>query len=186
MNEVLKTISNRRSIRSFKSEQLKRDDIDSIVQAGLYAPSANNGQNCHFTVIQDGAMIEKLNGWIADEIEKLGNPFLQDLAKRNGGQFFRKAPTIIIVSTEMKQRFGVINAAAAAENMLIAAESLGIGSCWIGSVEILAGSNSLDSYAKELQLPDGYAPQIGITLGYREGAKPDAPTRKQNLVSYIL
>ena len=67
MNEILKTISTRRSIRNFKPEQLKREDVDSIIQAGLYAPSANNTQNWHFTVVQNRAMIEKVNKWILDE-----------------------------------------------------------------------------------------------------------------------
>jgi nitroreductase len=123
--------------------------------------------------------------WLLDEVENSGNPDLQEIVKRNGGRFFRNAPTVIIVSTEKKHRFGVINASAATENMLIASKSLGIGSCWIGSVEMLSASKHVDFFAKELQLPDGFTPQFGITLGYGEGASPPVPERKRNLVSYI-
>jgi nitroreductase len=132
-------------------------------------------------------MLGKLNTWVVDEIVSSGVANLQEMVKRGGGSIFRSAPTVIIVSTEVKDRFGIINAAAATENMLIAAESMGIGSCWIGMVAILAGSTNVHTYVKELQLPDGYAPQIGVTLGYKEPSNtPTPPQRKTNLVSYIL
>ena len=61
MNEVLKAIKSRRSIRLFKEDQIGRKDLEAIVEAGLSAPSANNTQAWHFTVIQDRATIEKVN-----------------------------------------------------------------------------------------------------------------------------
>jgi nitroreductase len=186
VNDTLNSILNRRSIRLFKDEQLKLEDVDAIVEAGLYGPSANNAQDWHFTVLQNKEMIEKVNKWLLDEVEISENHKLQEIVKRNGGRFFRNAPTIVIVSTEKKSRFAVVNAAAATQNMLIASESLGIGSCWIGSVELLSISAHVDSFAKELLLPEGYVPQFGITLGYGEGASPIAPERKKDLVSYIF
>jgi nitroreductase len=186
MNEVLRAISSRRSIRQFGDGQLKRDDVNAIIEAGLSAPSANNVQNWHFTVVQNKTVLAKVNKWILDEIENTGNHDLQELVKRGGGSIFRNAPTVVIVSTDAIDQFGIINGAAATENMLLAAESLGIGSCWIGMVGMLAGSKNFDSHAKDLQLPTGYAPQFGITLGYKESESPSAPFRKPNLVSYIL
>ena len=185
MNETLKVIRNRRSIRAFKSEQLKREDIESIVDAGIYAPSASNAQNLHYTVIQNQAVIEDISKWIVEEVEKSGNDYLKELVKRSGGAIFRNAPTIIIMSSDGKDRFGVVNAAAATQNMLIAAESLGIGSCWIGMIAVLTGSKNIDECMKKLMIPDGYALQFGMTLGYKASGNPEAPERKQNLVSYI-
>ena len=69
--------------------------------------------------------------------------------------------------------------------MLLAAESLGIGSCWIGMVAILAFSSRASSYAAELEAPEGYVPHIGITLGYKLPDVSPIPIRKENLVSYI-
>jgi len=186
LNEVLRTIFSRRSVRHFKAEQLRPEDIDAIIEAGLSAPSANDKQNWHFAVIQNAAMLAAVNKWILDEIELSGNADLQEMVKRGGGTIFRNAPTVIIVSTEASDRFGIVNGAAATENMLIAAESLGIGSCWIGMVGILAGSTNFGSYSRDLQLPDGYAPHFGITLGYKEPGSLTAPPRKPNLVSRIM
>ncbi|MBU3178504.1 nitroreductase family protein [Clostridium estertheticum] len=53
MNEVLKTIKNRRSVRSYFSEQTKQEELDLIIESGIYAPSGNNDQPWHFTVIQN-------------------------------------------------------------------------------------------------------------------------------------
>lgn len=93
---------------------------------------------------------------------------------------------MIIVSVQQNDRFGAINAAAATENILLAAESLGIASCWVGTVSILAISSNILSYMRDLKIPEGYLPQNGISLGYGASEKPPAPERKKNLVSYIL
>jgi nitroreductase len=92
---------------------------------------------------------------------------------------------VIIISSDRKDNFGVINCAAATENILLAAESLGIGSCWIGMVAILAFSSNVSSYALALEAPEGYIPHIGITLGYKLPDDNPLPLRKKNLVSYI-
>jgi len=101
-------------------------------------------------------------------------------------RFFRNAPTVIIVSAPQVDRFGSINAGAATENILLAAQSLGIASCWIGMVAILARSFKVVEYGRELMLPEGFAPVNGITLGYPGAEAPPAPERKPNLVTYIL
>jgi nitroreductase len=186
MNEVLKTIIRRRSVRLFKNDPLRLDDVEEIIEAGRYAPSANNSQDWFFTLVQSRAMITRINGWIVAEIDASGNAKLQEMLRRDGGSIFRDAPTLIIISTETKSQLASVNAAAAAENMLIAAESMGIASCWIGLVSLLSGSRLLDSYADELHIPKGYCPQFGITLGYGTGLSPPAPERKRNIVSYIL
>jgi len=61
MNETIQTILSRRSVRSYSSEQIKDEELDLILKAGLYAPSAHNQQSWHFTVIQDKEVINKLN-----------------------------------------------------------------------------------------------------------------------------
>ena len=185
MNETLTVIYNRRSTRLFRDEQIKKEDLDAIVAAGLCAPSANNSQNWHFTVIQNKTMIAKVNAWVVDEISQSGTANLQEAIGKGATNIFRNAPTVIVVSSDKKDSFGVINCAAATENMLLAAESLGIGSCWIGMVAILAFSSSASFYARQLEAPEGYVPHIGITLGYKLPDVSLSPSRKGNLVSYI-
>ena len=185
MNETLTVIHNRRSTRLFKDEQTNKEELDAIVEAGLCAPSANDSQSWHFTVIQNKTMIAKVNSWILDEISKSGTANLQEVTEKGATSIFRNAPTVIVVSSDKRDSFGVINCAAATENMLLAAESLGIGFCWIGMVAILAFSANASVYASELEAPVGYVPHIGITLGYKLPDVSLSPPRKENLVSYI-
>ena len=185
MNETLKVIRDRRSIRTFKDEQLKPDEVEAIIEAGLYAPSASNAQNLRYTVIQKKEVIDRTAKWVVDEIERIGNEYLKQLVERTGGHIFRNAPTVFIISSETKDRFGIVNAAAAIENMLLAAESMEIGSCWIGMLAVLAASLNVKEYAKELQIPEGFSPQFGITFGYKVSANPEAPVRNRDIVSYI-
>ena len=134
MNEVIKAILARRSVRAFQDRQIKKEGLDVILKCVTYAPSAMNSQNWHFTAIRDTAFIEEANDWITSEIKASGNPTLEGILERSNGRVFRNAACVIIVSTERQDRFGLINASAATQNMLLAAHSLGIGSCWIGTV----------------------------------------------------
>ncbi|HUI70779.1 MAG TPA: nitroreductase family protein [Spirochaetia bacterium] len=182
MNEVMRTIVERRSVRAFTDQPIKKADVDSILECARYAPSANNTQNWHFTAIHSQAMIERVNGWIVEELKASGNPNYERMLERSNGRIFRNASCVIIVSTEKSDRFGVINASAATQNILLAAASLGIGSCWIGTVGALAMSKQAGKYASELRLPPGYSPYFGVTLGYAASQDLEAPPRRQGVV----
>jgi len=184
MNEVINAILARRSVRAFQGKQVRKEDLEAILKCATYAPSAMNTQNWHFTAIQDAAAIEKVNGWIVAEIKESGNPTLEGILERSNGKVFRNAPCVVIVSTEKGDRFGIINASAATQNMLLAAHSLGLGSCWIGTVGIL-GTKRADSYASELRIPKGFAPFFGVTLGSRSSDDLEAPTRREGVVTVL-
>jgi nitroreductase len=185
MNDIIQTLLKRRSIRLFKDDQIKKEDLDEILECARYAPSANNTQNWHFTVIRSRPLIDKVNSWIILEINKAGNPNLQRLAQSGNANVFRNAPCVILVSTEKQDRFGIVNISAATQNILIAAESLGLGSCWIGMVGTLATSEKANEYAKDLGIPDGYVPYFGITLGYKTDDSQQAPSRRENIITYF-
>jgi nitroreductase len=185
INEVINAILTRRSARAFQDRQIKKEDLDVILECARYAPSAMNSQNWHFSAIRDVGVIGKVNGWIVSEIKESGSPNLEGILERSNGNVFRNAPCLVIVSTEQGDRFGVINVAAATQNILLAAHSLGIESCWIGTVGILGTSKRTDYYASELRIPKGYAPFFGVTLGYGASADLEAPTRREGVVSII-
>ncbi len=185
MNEVMNAILARRSVRAFTDKQITKEDLDAILKCASYAPSAMNNQNWHFTAIREAAFIEKVNGWIVSEIKESGNPSLEGILERSNGKVFRNARCVVVVATEKGDRFGIINASAATQNMLLAAHSLGIGSCWIGTVGILGTSRRADYYASELKIPKGYAPFFGVTLGYSATEAIEAPPRKEGTVTTL-
>jgi len=185
MNEVINAILTRRSVRAFQDRQIKKEDLDEILKCATYAPSGWNTQNWHFAATRDTAVIEKVNGWIVTEIKESGNPQLEGILERSNGHVFRNAPCVVIVSAEKGDRYGAVNAAAATQNMLLAAHSLGIGSCWIGTVGILGLSKRADYYAGELKIPKGYAPFFGVTLGYSVPQTPEAPPRRGGISTFF-
>lgn len=181
-NETLSTIKNRRSIRNFKSKQIKDEELQAVLDAGTYAPSAND-QAWHFTVIQNRELIAWLN-CEAKEIAKQYEP-LKELANSEGFNIFYEAPTVILVSGEEKAIAIESDCAAATQNMLLAAESIGLGSCWIGFVLVAFNSPKAKEYLKELSVPEGYKPYASVALGYKNIESVKALPRKPDVISYI-
>lgn len=185
MNEVIQSILDRRSIRVYSDEQIKQEDLDSILKSGLYAPSGCNMQPWHFTVVQNKELIHELNIETKKELLKCGNEQFVNYAKNEAYNVFYNARTIIIVSGEKSALVPQIDCAAATENMNLAAESLGIGTCWIGLITFLFRSQRAETYIEKLEIPDGYEPYYAITLGYKKYPNPKPQPRRENTVNYI-
>ena len=183
MNEVITTIKNRRSVRAYKDEQIKPEELQVILDAGLWAPSAHNSQPWHFTVVQDEKLIShmseiSLRGMIESEIGWIAR------MGQSGRDIFYGAPTVIVVSGK-KEEFlePMIDCSAATQNLLLAAEALDIGSCWIGLIRFFFDDQE---EVKKLKLPEGYSPFYAVCLGYKKRPNGTAgPTRKEGTVSYI-
>ena len=185
MNETLKVIRERRTTRKFKAEQIKEEELQAILEAGLYAPSAHNKPAWNFTVLQNAELIEELNIESKEAAKNFPDELLRKMANNDKFNAFYGAPTVIIVSGDNNGMMPQVDCAAAAENMLIAAESLDIGSCWNGFVSILFNSEKGVEYKSKLNLPDGYTPYYAVLLGYKDVKISNAPERKANSVQYI-
>lgn len=185
MNETLKVIRNRRAIRKFKPEQIKDEELNAIVEAGLYAPSANNLQAWHFTVIQNKDVIMDLNEAAKDSAKDNPDEMVRKLANEKNLNVFYGAPTVMIVAGEEGALMADVDCAVASENMMIAAESLDIGGCWNGLVSFLFQSDKADEYKEKLGIPKNYTPYYGLVFGYKDMKEPEAPKRKEHTVNYI-
>lgn len=181
-NLVLDTIMKRRSVRSYKDDQIKEDELQAILDAGIQAPSANNCQPWYFTVIQDNVFIQYMNEkskeiMINSEDERISN------AGKGNVNLFYNAPTLIIVSGKENEVSAKVDSSAAIENMLLAAESLGIGGVWIGMIRFFISDNK---EVKKLNIPDGYRPFYAVALGYKKDDAISGPTkRNKDVVGYI-
>lgn len=185
MNLVLETIRSRRSIRQFKPDRLKDADIKAIIEAGCYAPSAMNGQSWHFTVIQDQELLDRMSIQVRDLYKDIDSPRIRERLKDPNWKAFYRAPVMVVVSGNKEASFHQTDCAAATQNMLLAAASLGIGSCWIGIIAQLLDSPEGEKFARELKIPEGYKPLYAVALGYPEGERPQAAPRKEDAVRYI-
>ncbi|MDC7125147.1 MAG: nitroreductase family protein [Spirochaetales bacterium] len=185
MNETLNIILNRRSIRKYLDKKIEKPDLDSIVEAAIMAPSAMNSQDWHFCVISNRERINEINNIIKEEIINEGKKFIVDKINEAGGDVFRGAPVLVIVSSKETEKSNIMSCAAATQNMVIAAEALNINSCWIGSISVLGQSSQFDNLRTKLQIPDGFIPNNGLVLGYKADGDFPMPERKSETVTFI-
>lgn len=184
MNETMKTILNRRSIRAYKPEQIKEEELQTILEGGIYAPTAINEQPWHITVVQNEDLLNRINMSCKEMMQKSGNPAFAERAKNESFSVFYNAPTFIIISGNPKAITPEIDCALALENMFLAAESLNIGSCWIHAVTQLFSTEEGKSLKQELGIPAEYNTYSAGAFGYK-AMEATAPTRKENIINII-
>lgn len=186
MSETIKAILERRSIRAFKEEQIKDHELESILEAGKYAPSAANQQSWHFTVVQNKEVLQRINSLTKELFAKSGIPRYEERAKADNFRAFYNAPTLIIVSNDEKALAPQADGALALGNMLLAAHVIGIGSCWIHAVNYLYTTEEGKTLFKELGVPEGYITVGSGVFGYSTSEIPPVPaSRKENTVNYV-
>lgn len=182
MNEVIKAIKNRRSIRNYLPEQIKDEELETIIEAGIHAPTAHNDQPWHFTIIQKRELIDFISEESKELMKNSEEEWKRNIARNGSIHLLYNAPTVFVVSGRKYAVSPLVDCSAAIENMLLAAESLGIGSCWIGLVKPFFTKK--DNLAK-LNIPAGYEPYYAFTLGYKSNNNVKAPERKRDVVNYI-
>jgi nitroreductase len=185
MNEALNVIHSRRSIRRFKPQQISASELQEILDAALCAPSAMNRQQWHFTVIQNGGLLARMVETIRENLLKSGNEFAVKMASAPNYDTFYGAPTVILISGDDRAQNVDFDCATAAENIALAAESLGIGSCVITSSGFLFGSEKGHAFSEELGIPDGYRHSCTVALGYKDGDSPAMPARNPNVLNFV-
>jgi nitroreductase len=182
MNEVLNVIKSRRSIRAYKSEQIDETALKEILEAGIYAPTACNEQPWHFTVIQNAELLDQINVKSKAYMASSDVAWMKSMAEDPDFAVTYHAPTVVVVSGRRESTAWQTDCAAAIQNMLLAAESLGIGSVWLG---LSRPALKDESIVGRLGIPAGYEPFYCVSLGYPAAAHPQAPGRNQNVFNFI-
>jgi nitroreductase len=185
MNECIKTITSRRSIRKYKKEQISRSDLQLILDCAILAPNARNEQKWHFTVVQNEEMLHRMVDTIIENIMNSGIAFLIERASAPDYNTFYNAPTVILVTGDNKAQFIQIDCGAAAQSIALAARSLNIGSCVMTSSGFLFASEKGNALKAELGIPDGYDHVCAVALGYVEGEDPATPPREKSVINII-
>ncbi len=184
-NATLEHIKRRRSIRAYQQAQLDSEQLQVILEAGSYAPNAGD-QAWHFTVVQNKAILTRLNHAAKQTAQQLQIPGLADLANDENFDCLYGAPTLVIVSGWEASPIPLdTDCAAAMENMLLAAQSIGLGSCWIYFVLLAFAADQADELRSLLKLPAGYKPYTSAVFGYPAEAIIDIPERKPDRITII-
>lgn len=173
MNEVIKTILSRRSVRSFTNEMVPKEMIEEIVNAGQYAPSAMNSQSPIILVVTRKDLIERMSKMNA-----------QALGTENFDPFFG-APALLVVLAERNAPCPEYDGSLVMENMMIAATSLGLGTCWINRAKEVFDSLEGKALLRELGIEGDYEGIGNCILGFPKDEIPEAMPRKDHYIYYF-
>lgn len=185
MSELTKIITERRSCRHFKPEKINDDELNDILNAGLRAPSGGNFQSCHFTVLENKEIVKQINVEVLKHFATLDVPYLQGLSKKENYDIFYNAPTVVVLSANSTAITPGEDTAVASQNMMLMAQSLGIGSCWISFGTALMSPENHEKFSKLLELPESHYAHHAMIFGYRDGKLPEPLKIKEGRVNYI-
>lgn len=172
MNEVLNNILTRRSIRKFKPEQIKDEELDLILKAGIYAPSGMNRQTWKFTVLQNKEKIEALAKVVRNALG------------RDEGYNFYAPPTLILLSNEKDNTNGLADCSCALENIFLMANSLNIGSCWINQLKTICDEKEVRELLNEFEIPENHIVWGMASIGYPD-QEVKVKDRKEGIIKII-
>ncbi len=183
MNDCIKNLLERRSIRAYRPELPKDEDLELIVKCGMYAATGMGRQPWFFTIVKDRAYLDDISA--ANRAVHLAgdDQRMREMAAQPDYDNFRGAPCAIIVSGEDSEP-GLVDCANATENMALAAHALGLGSCYIQSFSFALDRPEYQYLVAKLQLPEGYKPYFALSVGYADEDPQPAP-RKENCVNRI-
>ena len=173
-NPVLDAISERRSIRGYKPDQITKEQLDIILKAGEEAPSARNMQPWHFTAVQNKDLLKEIN----DEANKQMN-------REAATDIFYGAPTVIFLSSDPDAHpWTRLDCGIAVENMALAAHAIGLGSVIIGICYMAFHDEKEEYFNKLLKFPEKYTFAVSIAIGAPTMTK-DAHPIEPGRIDYI-
>ena len=174
MNETMKTLVERRSVKRYLSKPVKQELIDLVVKAGTYAPTGRNRQPFKILVITDGQ--------VRDELRKLNAKIM---GMDESFDPFYNAPVVIVVLSSPTVNTYLYDGSLVLGNMMNAAHSLGLGSCWIHRAKEEFQTEYGKNLLKTLGI-EGEWEGIGhCLLGYADGDLPTPTPRKEGLVYHV-
>ena len=178
VNPALSNIMARRSVRKYLDKPVEHEKLEVIVRAGINAPSGMNRQPWIIRVVEDQQLIADVN-----EVFKKENPD-QVARDPNFKNMFRNAPNLICVCTPDDGR-GELDAGLLGENMMLAAQAMGLGTCCLGGpVRFLNTNANARFFLDRLDIPEGFKLNYILAIGYPD-EQPDAKPRDTSKVKYI-
>ncbi len=187
-NGILENIRTRRSVREYIDKDVCEEDIKTIIDAGVHAPSGFNSQPWFFVVIKNRGMMQRMSDHcrplllkeLAETTDEVAIDFRNRLEKEDFNIFYN-APVLVIVLGSNEGFTPDYDCSLCAQNMMLAAHSLGIGSCWIGTACLIQDNQE---FMEELGITPNYRVIAPIVLGYA-AQEPEEPEKKEPEVVWV-
>ena len=177
-NEVISAIMSRRSIRKYQDKAVPRELLEKVAECGIHAPNAMNAQRWEVRIVDSPEFIDGVTQVFLKEAPEMAsrNTYFKNV--------FRNAPAIICVGAE-EGRFTDIDCGLMGENMMLAAYSLGLGTCCLGGpVDMLMNNPEARPFYDALQFSEGYTLRYILAIGWPEEA-PEAKPRDMDKIQFV-
>lgn len=176
--DVFSCIATRHSTRKFKEEPVPQEVLDKVIEAGRQAPSGKHKNQSRFIVIRKKEVLQELIALVQQEFAKMEvTPENDDnfggairAAKKGGYVFMYNAPVLIVVANKRDYGNKYADASCAMQNMMLAANALDLGSCWINQLRWLQDNPVLRAYLQKLGMAEDEEVCASLSIGY-----PDTP-----------
>ena len=189
---LMDIIKARHSIRKYTKEQIRREDLEKILEAGNFAPNAGGGQRSMMVAVNNAELTTKIgrmnlakfdrSSLEGSYVSKEQPSCIDDPAIKNG---FYGAPCVVAIFGQSNFMFRIADAFCMAENMVLQATELGIASCMISRGEETFVSEEGRKLLKEWGIPDNYICSCFVILGYIDGEQPQSKPRKPGRVMIV-
>ena len=166
--EILKVIKERRSVRAYKPEQIKPQELDTVLEAGVWAPSSMGLQSPKMVAVQDAETVRLLSRQNARVLGNDSDPFYG-------------APTVIVVFSNGDRPTCTEDGSLVMANLMLAAKAVGLGSCWIHRAKQVFESEEGKALKAKWGIPENYVGVAHCVLGYA-AEEPAAKPRKDDAV----
>ena len=176
--DVFSSIATRHSTRKFKEEPVPQEVLDKVIEAGRQAPSGKHKNQSRFIVIRKKEVLQELIALVQQEFAKMEvTPENDDnfggairAAKKGGYVFMYNAPVLIVVANKRDYGNKYADVSCAMQNMMLAANALDLGSCWINQLRWLQDNPVLRAYLQKLGMAEDEEVCASLSIGY-----PDMP-----------
>lgn len=186
--DQLAFLKSRRSTRRYAPTPVEPDKVSAVVEAGRYAPSGGNSQSTHFLVIRSPEVLHRLTELVQTAFA--GMELRDDLypsiansirASQKGGYVFHYgAPVLILTANQIGYGNNMADCACALENMMLMANALDLGSCWINQLRWLNEDPTITAYLRSLGLTEQERVYGGLALGYAAEGLPNREPGKRH------
>lgn len=177
------TIYTRRSVRKYKTDVVDRQIIISLIDAAIQAPSATNSQPWAFSVIQDKKLLEQISknakAFLLSRLDKIPRyERYRTMLSNPDFDIFYNTSTLLTVYAKKDSPYPESDCALAAQNIMLMAHAMGLGSCWIGFAKTYLNEPEIK---KEFGISDEYIITAPIVIGYPEGTGSPGPKKEANV-----
>lgn len=184
MNTTVKHILERRSIRNYVNEPLTKEQINTLIEVALASPTPVNRQTSIFRLITRQNLIEQMSANALDTFAAEGDFATIERMKTRHKSIFYGAPLVIVIGLPEADE-SEIEAGIAVQNLAVAAQSMGLGSCIIGMVKASFKGEAGRTIKESIDWPEGYKAAISIAIG-KPAMTKEKPEQKPGRVKHIV